>query len=291
MPSRRGRPHGPKEAAVREAAPEIVIRHGVAERNYWRDLWAKRELIYFLAWRDVIVKYKQTIVGLLWVLIRPMFTLLVFTLVFGKIAALPSSNVPYPLLVFSGLMPWLFFAATVNDVSNSVQSNAALVGKIYFPRLIITISVLVVCLVDYAVSCLLIVVVALWTGVPPDLRILYLPVLTLWVAAFGYGLGLCGAALNVRYRDFRHLIPFLLQLGVYVSPVGYSASLVPEKWRWLYSLNPMTGIIDGFRWAILGQRFDVYVPGMVFSIVATAAVLGLGLYWFRHVERQFVDFL
>lgn len=271
--------------------PEVQILPGVAQRDYWRDLWAKRELIYFLAWRDVIVKYKQTIVGILWVLIRPVFTLMVFTLVFGKIAALPSSNVPYPLLVFSGLMPWLFFAASVSEVSNSVQTNAALVGKIYFPRLIITIAVLLVCFVDYAVSCLLIVGVALWTGVPPDWRILYLPVLTLWVAALGYGVGLCGAALNVRYRDFRHLIPFALQLGVYVSPVAYSAHLVPEKWRWLYSLNPMTGIIDGFRWAILGQRFDVYVPGMVFSIAATIVILALGLYWFRRVERQFVDFL
>jgi lipopolysaccharide transport system permease protein len=268
-----------------------VIRQGIGERHYWRDLWAKRELIYFLAWRDVIVKYKQTMVGILWVLIRPVFTLMVFTLVFGRIAALPSSNVPYPLLVFSGLMPWLFFAAAVSEVSNSVQSNAALVGKIYFPRLIITVSVLLVCLVDYAVSCLLIVVVALWTGYPPDLRILYLPVLTLWVAALAYGLGLCGAAMNVRYRDFRHLIPFALQLGVYVSPVGYSANLVPGKWRWVYSLNPMTGIIDGFRWAILGEKFDVYIPGMMFSIAATIAFLVLGLYWFRQVERQFVDFL
>ena len=277
---------------MREALQnEVVIRQGIGERHYWRDLWAKRELIYFLAWRDVIVKYKQTMVGILWVLIRPIFTLMVFTLVFGRIAALPSSNVPYPLLVFSGLMPWLFFAAAVTEVSSSIQSNAALVGKIYFPRLIITISVLMVCLVDYAVSCLLIVVVALWTGYPPDWRILYLPVLTLWVAALAYGLGLCGAALNVRYRDFRHLIPFALQLGVYVSPVGYSANLVPGKWRWVYSLNPMTGIIDGFRWAILGERFDVYIPGMIFSIVATVVVLIVGLYWFRHVERQFVDFL
>jgi lipopolysaccharide transport system permease protein len=277
---------------MREALQhEVVIRQGIGERHYWRDLWAKRELIYFLAWRDVIVKYKQTMVGILWVLIRPVFTLMVFTLVFGRIAALPSSNVPYPLLVFSGLMPWLFFAAAVSEVSNSVQSNAALVGKIYFPRLIITISVLLVCLVDYAVSCLLIVVVALWTGYPPDSRILYLPVLTLWVAALAYGLGLCGAAMNVRYRDFRHLIPFALQLGVYVSPVGYSANLVPGKWRWVYSLNPMTGIIDGFRWAILGEKFDVYIPGMMFSIAATIAFLILGLYWFRQVERQFVDFL
>ena len=277
---------------MREALQnEVVIRQGIGERHYWRDLWAKRELIYFLAWRDVIVKYKQTMVGILWVLIRPIFTLMVFTLVFGRIAALPSSNVPYPLLVFSGLMPWLFFAAAVTEVSSSIQSNAALVGKIYFPRLIITISVLMVCLVDYAVSCLLIVVVALWTGYPPDWRILYLPVLTLWVAALAYGLGLCGAALNVRYRDFRHLIPFALQLGVYVSPVGYSANLVPVKWRWVYSLNPMTGIIDGFRWAILGERFDVYIPGMIFSIVATVVILLVGLYWFRHVERQFVDFL
>jgi lipopolysaccharide transport system permease protein len=269
----------------------VVIQPGHAQRDYWRDLWAKRELVYFLAWRDIVVKYKQTMVGLLWVLMRPVFTLLVFTLVFGKIAALPSSNVPYPLLVFSGLMPWLFFAAAVMEVSNSIQTNGALVGKIYFPRLIVTLSVLVACLVDYAVSCLLIAGVALWTGVPPSWRILSLPLLTLWVAAFAYGLGLCGAALNVRYRDFRHLVPFALQLGVYVSPVGYSAGLIPEKWRWVYSLNPMTGIIDGFRWAMVGEKFDVYLPGMAFSLFATVFFLWLGLRSFRRVERQFVDFL
>jgi lipopolysaccharide transport system permease protein len=268
-----------------------VIEAGQWEKNYWRDVWAKRELLYFLTWRDVIVKYKQTIIGVLWVLLRPLFTLLIFTLVFGKIAKLPSSNVPYPLLVFSGLMPWLFFAAAVNEISNSVHGNAALVGKVYFPRIIVTVGALGVCLVDYLVSCLLIVVVMLWTGVTPDWRILLLPVLTVWVAAFAYGLGLCGAALNVRYRDFRHLIPFLLQLGVYVSPVGYSAGLIPEKWRWLYSLNPMTGIIDGFRWAMLGEKFEVYVPGMLFSIAITLAILFTGIAYFRSVEKRFVDFL
>lgn len=277
---------------MREAlGAEVLIEPGVAQRDYWRDLWAKRELVYFLAWRDIIVKYKQTTVGILWVLLRPLFTLLVFTLVFGKIAALPSSSAPYPLLVFSGLMPWLFFAAAVMEISNAVQNNAALVGKIYFPRLIVTLSVLLACLVDYLVSSLLIAVVALWTGVPPDWRIVFLPLLTLWVAAFSFGLGLCGAALNVRYRDFRHLVPFALQLGVYVSPVGYSAGLVPEKWRWLYSLNPMTGIIDGFRWALVGEKFDVYIPGLVFSVFATFFFLWLGLRNFRKVERQFVDYL
>jgi homopolymeric O-antigen transport system permease protein len=204
---------------------------------------------------------------------------------------LPSSHVPYPLLVFSGLMPWLFFAASVMEVSNSVHNNGGLVGKIYFPRLIVTLAVLLACLVDYAVSCLLIGGVALWTGVPPSWRILSLPLLTIWVAAFSYGLGLWGAALNVRYRDFRHLIPFALQLGVYISPVGYSAGLIPEKWRWLYSLNPMTGIIDGFRWALVGEKFDVYLPGMAFSVLATFFFLWLGLRNFRKVEQQFVDFL
>jgi lipopolysaccharide transport system permease protein len=269
----------------------VVIQPGHTQRDYWRDLWVKRELVYFLAWRDIVVKYKQTLVGLAWVLMRPVFTLLVFTLVFGKIAALPSSQVPYPLLVFSGLMPWLFFAAAVMEVSNSVHNNGALVGKIYFPRLIVTLAVLMACLVDYAVSCLLIGGVAMWTGVPPSLRILYLPLLTVWVAAFSYGLGLCGAALNVRYRDFRHLVPFALQLGVYVSPVGYSAGLIPDKWRWVYSLNPMTGIIDGFRWAMIGEQFDIYVPGMIFSVFATFFFLWLGLRNFRKVEQQFVDFL
>jgi lipopolysaccharide transport system permease protein len=270
----------------------VIVEPGHTDKDYWRELWRKRELLWFLAWRDTLVKYKQTLVGIAWVLIKPIFTLVIFTLVFGRIAQLPSVHAPYSLLVFSGLLPWLFFAAAVSDISGGVQANAGLVGKVYFPRLIIPVAGLCVGLVDYAVSCVLLVVVALALGTGLDWKILLLPFLTLWVAALALGIGLLGASLNVRYRDFRHLIPFALQLGVYVSPVGYSATLIPERWRPLYSLNPMVGIIDGFRWAILGlESSNVYLPGLFASMALTVVLLVAGVVLFRRVERQFVDFL
>jgi len=270
----------------------VVVEPGVADREYWREMWRKRELLWFLVWRDTLVRYKQTAVGVAWVLIRPIFTLLIFTLVFGKIAQLPSVHAPYPLLVLSGLLPWLFFASAVSDISNGVIANAALVGKVYFPRMIIPLAGLCVGLVDYFVSCSLLVVAALAFGSGLGWKLLLLPALTLWVAALALGVGLIGAALNVRYRDFRHLIPFVLQLGVYISPVGYSASLVPERWRLVYSLNPLVGIIDGFRWATLGlESENLFLPGLVASMALTALLLVVGVVLFRRVERRFVDFL
>jgi lipopolysaccharide transport system permease protein len=270
----------------------VVVEPGHADREYWREMWRKRELLWFLAWRDTLVKYKQTLIGVLWVLIRPIFTLVIFTLVFGRIAQLPSVDAPYSLLVFSGLLPWLFFAAAVTEISNGVQSNAGLVGKVYFPRMIIPLAALCVSFVDYLVSCLLLVLVVLATGAGLGWKVLLLPLLTLWVGALALGVGLLGAGLNVRYRDFRHLIPFALQLGVYVSPVAYSASLIPERWRLLYSLNPLVGIIDGFRWAILGlESKNLYPPALVASMVLTVALLVAGIVVFRRVERRFVDFL
>lgn len=270
----------------------VVVEPGHADKEYWREMWRKRELLWFLAWRDTLVKYKQTLIGVLWVLIKPIFTLVIFTLVFGRIAQLPSVHAPYSLLVFGGLLPWLFFATAVSEISNGVQSNAGLVGKVYFPRMIIPLGALCVALVDYAVACVLLVATALVMVGGLSWKILLLPLLSLWVAALALGVGLLGAALNVRYRDFRHLIPFALQLGVYVSPVGYSASLIPEKWRLLYSLNPMVGIIDGFRWAVLGLGSgNLYVPGLVASIVLTVLLLVTGIVVFRRVERRFVDFL
>lgn len=269
----------------------VIIEAGRASRDYWRNLWQQRELLYFLAWRDLLVRYKQTVVGATWVLIRPILTLLIFSVVFGKWAALPSGGLPYPLLVFSGMLPWFFFAQSVSDCSNSLLSNSALVGKVYFPRLIVPLTSLLVCAVDYAVSCLLIIVLVAWTGVMPDWRILALPLLTLWVAALALGLGLWGAALTVKYRDFKHLIPFMLQLGIYISPVGYTAGIVPERWRLLYSMNPLVGIIDGFRWAILGKEFEAFTPGVLISLAFTGIVLVSGVVYFRRVEKTLVDFL
>ena len=268
-----------------------IVEAGAADRNYWKDAWEHRELLMFLAWRDLIVRYKQTIVGTSWFLFRPLLTLLAFTLVFGKIASLPSVGVPYPLLVFAGLLPWFFFAGLVGDCSMSILNNSAVVSKVYFPRIIVPLSALLVCFVDYLVSSLLIVVVILWTGSMPDSRIFTLPLLTLWVAALGFGIGLLSAALSARYRDTRHLIPFLLQLGIYMSPVGYTAQIVPKKWEFIYSLNPMVGIIDGYRWALLGSHYEIYEVGFLLSILFTILILLMGIRLFRKAEQSFVDYL
>jgi lipopolysaccharide transport system permease protein len=269
----------------------VVIEAGRANREYWRDIWRQRELLFFLVWRDLLVRYKQTVVGVAWVILRPLLTLMIFSLVFGKWASLPSGGVPYPLLVFSGMLPWFFFSSAISECSNSVLANGSLVGKIYFPRLIVPLSTIVVNLVDYAVSCLLIILIIAWTGVYPSWQILMLPLLTLWVCALALGLGIWGAALNVRYRDLRFVIPFILQLGIYISPVGYSATIVPEKWRLIYSMNPMVGIIDGFRWAILGTKSEAYMTGIYISLLITLFLLISGIAYFRHAETKFVDYL
>lgn len=268
-----------------------VIQAGQASLDYWKDMWNARELLYFLTWRDLLVRYKQTFVGTTWVLIRPLLTLMIFSIVFGRLAGLPSNGAPYSLLVFAGMLPWFFFATAVSDCTMSLSTNGALVGKIYFPRLIAPFSSILVCLVDYLVSCVLIVFVMIWTGTMPSLRLLLLPVLTLWVASLAMGIGIWCAALTVRYRDFRHLVPFLLQLGIYVSPVGYSATIVPERWRFAYSLNPMVGIIDGYRWALLGNEFMAYLPGVLLSALMTVIMTVTGIFYFRSCEKTFVDFL
>ncbi len=254
-------------------------------------MWQQRELLYFLIWRDLLVRYKQTIVGTAWVIIRPLLTLMIFSLVFGRLARLPSDGAPYTLLVFAGMLPWFLFATAVSDCTNSLNSNGALVGKIYFPRLIIPLNSVMVCMVDYLVSCSLIVFVMVWTGTVPTLRLLILPFLTLWVAGLSFGIGIWCSALTVRYRDLRHLVPFLLQLGIYVSPVGYSATVIPERWRFEYSLNPMVGIIDGYRWSLLGNEFVAYMPGVALSALMTLVMIVTGVFYFRKCEKTFVDFL
>ena len=269
----------------------IVIEAGRASKEYWSDMWRQRELLFFLIWRDLLVRYKQTMVGVAWVLLKPAITLAIFSVVFGKWAALPSGGLPYPLVVFAGMLPWFFFSTAVSDCSNSIINNSSIVGKIYFPRLLIPVNSLLVALVDYAVSCSLIVVLVIWTGFYPDWRIAMLPLLTIWVAALSFGFGVWGAALNVRHRDLRFIIPFLLQLGIYISPVGYSAAIVPERFKLLYSLNPMVGIIDSFRWAILGGSFDVYLPGVMISAGVTIILVVTGVIYFRRVEKMFADYL
>jgi len=268
---------------------ELVIEAGRTERQYWKDLWRYRELFYFLAWRDILVRYKQTVIGLAWALIRPFLTMVVFTVVFGQLAKLPSEGAPYPILVFSGMLPWQFFASALAECSNSLISNANLISKVYFPRLIVPASAVIVSFVDFLVSGMILLALMAWYNFVPSWRILTLPLFIGIAFAASMGAGLWLAALNVKYRDFRYIVPFIVQLGLYISPVGFSSSIVPQQWRWLYSLNPMVGVIDGFRWAILGVNAKVYWPGFTLSIGLVCLLFVTGIWYFRKTERTFAD--
>jgi lipopolysaccharide transport system permease protein len=267
----------------------IVIEAGRTERHYWRDLWRYRGLFYFLAWRDILVRYRQTVIGVLWALIRPLATIVVFTVVFGKLAKFPSDGVPYPILVCAAMLPWQFFANAFSETGNSLVGNANLISKIYFPRLVIPTSAVIVSFVDFLISLAILAALMMWYGVSTEWRILALPVFILIAFAAAMGAGLWVAALNVKYRDFRYLIPFIVQFGLYISPVGFSSAIVPEQWRLLYSVNPMVGVIDGFRWAILGGNTQMYMPGFLLSLLLVAVLLGSGILFFRRTERSFAD--
>jgi lipopolysaccharide transport system permease protein len=274
-----------------EGIDVIVIEPRLRVKDYWRDLWKYRGFLLQLVLRDLLVRYKQTIVGAAWVVIRPLVTLLIFTFVFGTLASMASNGLPYPLLVFAGMLPWTLFSTIVSEASNSIVGNMGIVGKVYFPRILVPFCSVCVNLVDYGVSCILFILFALINGATIGWGLLLLPVLTLWTVILAFGFGLWGAALNVRYRDFRQLIPFLLQLGIYISPVGYSATRVPERWKMLYSLNPMVGIIDTFRWALLGHDSKIYMPSLIVSLMITIIFFLSGLLYFRKVEKMFVDYL
>lgn len=267
----------------------LEFEAGRTERHYWRDLWRYRELFYFLAWRDILVRYRQTVIGVAWALVRPLITMIVFTVLFGSLANLPSENVPYAVMVFTALLPWQFFASAFSEAGNSLVGNSGLISKVYFPRLIIPTSAVIVSLIDFAISGVVLGVLMLWYGIVPDWRIAALPFFILIAFSAALGAGLWVAALNVRYRDFRHLIPFVVQLGLYVSPVGFSSGIVPERWRFLYSLNPMVGVIDGFRWAIWGGKGEFYWPGLALSILVVLFCLVTGVWYFRKTEKTFAD--
>ena len=267
----------------------LVIEAGRAERHYWGDLWRSRELFFFLAWRDILVRYKQTTIGIAWALGRPLITMLVFTLIFGKLANLPSEGVPYPILVFAALLPWQFFSSAFSGAGDSLISNAGMISKVYFPRLVIPASALIVSFVDFLISCVILVGLMIWYGFAPNLRMLTLPIFIFVAFAAAMGAGLWIAALNVKYRDFRIIVPFVVQIGLYISPVGFSSNIVPEQWRLLYSLNPMVGVIDGFRWAILGGDTQLYWPGFLLSISLVMVILGTGIAYFRKTEKTFAD--
>jgi lipopolysaccharide transport system permease protein len=270
----------------------LIIEAGRTERHYWRDLWRYRELFFFLAWRDILVRYKQTVIGVAWAVLRPFLTMIVFTVIFGKLANLPSEGqAPYALMVFAALLPWQFFANSLSDSSDSLVGNANLISKIYFPRLIIPASSVITGFVDFLVSGLLLAGLMVWYQFLPDWRILTLPLFIVIAFATAMGFGLWLTALNVRYRDFRYVVPFIVQFGLYLSPVGFSSGIVPEQWRLLYSLNPMVGVIDGFRWAILGGESNIYWPGFLLSLIITAAALTWGIYFFRKTEKTFADII
>lgn len=271
---------------------ELIIEAGRTESQYWKDLWRYRELFYFLAWRDILVRYKQTVIGIAWALIRPFLTMVVFTVVFGTLAKLPSGNAPYPILVFAALLPWQFFANALSECSNSLISNANLISKVYFPRLIVPTSAVIVSFVDFLVSGMILLALMAWYNFVPSWRILTLPLFIGIAFAASIGAGLWLAALNVKYRDFRYIVPFIVQFGLYISPVGFSSSVVFERfpqWGWIYSLNPMVGVIDGFRWAILGGDFNLYLPGFMLSMVLVVLLFVTGIWYFRKVERTFAD--
>jgi lipopolysaccharide transport system permease protein len=274
------------EALRREV---LTIEAGRAERQYWRDLWKFRELFYFLAWRDLLVRYKQTVVGISWSLIRPLLTMLVLTFVFGRLSKMPAGGVPYPLLVFSGLLPWQFFATALSECGNSLITNANLVSKVYFPRLVVPASSVITSFVDFLISGVFLVALMIWYKFVPPAQVLLLPVFVLAAFAASLGVGLWVAALMVRYRDFRFIVPFIVQLGLYISPVGFSSAIVPADWRTLYALNPMVGVIDGFRWCLLGGEHQIYWPGMLVSLALSGILVLSGIWYFRKTERTIAD--
>jgi len=268
---------------------ELIIEAGRTEAQYWRDLYRYRELFYFLSWRDILVRYKQTVIGIAWAVIRPFLTMVVFTIVFGKLAKLPSEGAPYPILVFSAVLPWQFFANALSETSNSLIGNANLISKIYFPRLIIPASSVITSFVDFLISGIILVALIIWYQFVPGWRVVTLPFFVAIAFAASIGCGLWLAALNVKYRDFRYIIPFIVQFGLFISPVGFSSSIVPAKWRLLYSLNPMVGVIDGFRWAIIGGETLIYWPGFVLSFSLVMLLLVTGIRYFRKTEKTFAD--
>jgi lipopolysaccharide transport system permease protein len=269
----------------------LIIEAGRTQKNYWKDLWRYRELFYFIAWRDILVRYKQTAIGIAWSVIRPFLTMIVFTVVFGKLAKLPSEGVPYPILVFAAMLPWQFFSNSLSEASNSLIANASMLTKIYFPRIVVPASSVIISVVDFLISFILLGLLMAWYGFVPSWRMISLPLFLLLAFAASFGFSLWLSALNVRYRDFQYVIPFIVQFGLYISPVGFTSSIVPEKWRLLYSLNPMVGVIDGFRWAILGGNAQIYWPGFLLSAALTLLILMSGFRYFRKTERVLADII
>jgi len=271
---------------------EVVLEPGRADRNYWADLWRYRELFQVLAWRDIAIRYRQTAIGVAWAVIRPLLTVLIFTVLFGRWAKMPGTpGVPYSVMVLAGLLPWTFFSAALADASNSLVSNASLIGKVYFPRMIVPAATIVAALVDFGICLLIMAGIMAINGFMPDWRVLLLPVFTLLAVCAALGPSLWITAMNVRFRDFRYIVPFVVQFGLYVSPVGYSAAVVPAKWRLLYELNPMVGVINGFRWCLLRGQAPLDAFSLGVSLAVIVLTLWLGVRQFRRLEKRFADLI
>lgn len=268
-----------------------VIDPAESTSRYWKGLFLYRELFFTLAWRDVSVRYKQTVLGVAWAVIQPFVTMVLFSIVFGHLAQMPSNGVPYPILVYAGMLPWQFFSNSLTSTSNSLVANSNLLTKVYFPRLIVPISSIVTAFVDFFLAALILVGLMIWYQYTPPWQIIFAPFLLIVVFVCALGVGLWFASLNVRFRDFRYVVPFCVQFGLYASPVGFSTSVVPEVWRSLFALNPMVGVIDGFRWALLGQSSSLPILNYLPSLVLTLLVFAFGLNYFRRTERVFADII
>lgn len=272
----------------------VVIEPGRTARHYWRDLWRYRELLYILAWRDVAVRYKQTAIGIAWALVQPLATMTILVIVFSKVAKLPAEGAaPYVLMVFAAMLPWQFFASAISSTSQSLVGNANLISKVYFPRMVIPVAAMITSLVDFLVSFSILLALMLWYRHVPDWRILTLPVFVALAFMAALGPGLLLTALNVEFRDFRYVVPFIVQLGLYISPVGFSSKVILDNFGegifLLYALNPMVGVIEGFRWAILGGEVQIHMPAFILSIVLSAGFLWAGIRYFRRMEKSFAD--
>jgi lipopolysaccharide transport system permease protein len=282
----------PKHALEQaESSEETVIAANRGSRHYIRDLWRYRELFLFLAWRDILVRYKQTVVGVAWAVLRPLLTMLVLVFIFGRLGKMPSGGVPYPLLVFCGLLPWQFFSTALAGGGESLVGNAALVSKVYFPRLLVPAGSISASLVDFVISLGLLVALMIWYEWVPPLSIVWLPCFILLAVAISFGAAIWVAALMVQYRDIRFIVPFAIQLGLYVSPVGFATSVVPEQYQVLYALNPMVGVIDGFRASILGGEHALRGYSVLFSVLGAIFLVATGLWYFRRNERRFADLI
>jgi lipopolysaccharide transport system permease protein len=279
-----------EDAKAEKSQRVLILEAGRTERNYWSDLWSYRELFAILAWRDVAVQYKQTVIGVAWAVIRPLLTMIIFTVVFGTLAKLPSEgSAPYPVMVMAGMLPWFLFSTILSQAANSLVSNSNLIGKVYFPRLIVPAASSIVALVDFAVTFVLLLGLMVILGFFPSWQILLLPFFVVLAVLAALGPALILASLNVRYRDFRFIVPFIVQFGMYVSPVGFASSVVPDNLRLIYSMNPVVGVIDGFRWCLLGGQAQIYWPGFALSLLLVAFFLWLGVRTFRATEKTFAD--